>query len=454
LALASNAAQPDFWIGYSANYNQVGDNKPTPEAEHPYYVYGECNIDSGKIINAKLITPSGSEKSFAKEDFRNASFHYDYVDLKSLILDFPTGNYTLIVQTDSGKLTKTTKFYAPEFPTAPRVNTGNNAIWLNNYFCVVDGTKSCTISWAPPDQPIDNIDIQLADYKYKEFYSKNISKNSTSFAIPLSALNSMPEEKIYATISFNSDSKINAAIRTTVDFYKQIITTPFQFIITHSFIQSNNSTISEHGGKSSIFYYDYGPYNVIIYGGRGGIVNGPNKTTFSLTPGSPVGAAYNSGPIQNKSELNKKFPEGTYSIGKQSATLTGYAFPNAGSPIKITSVNGKTPRWSNGKLILNPKIKNIISWTPFNITPDKFKTNGEIFFELRTASTSRLIYKESGAISTDKKAFNSYTIPANKLTSNMEALMQIKYFLASSFNLKTNSVGAYSMATYVWLSAE
>ncbi len=90
MALACNAAQLDFWIQYSASYYQVGDNTPTPEAEHPFYISGGSNIDSGKIINAKLKTPSGLEKNFANEDFKNASFHFDYVKLSALILDFPT----------------------------------------------------------------------------------------------------------------------------------------------------------------------------------------------------------------------------------------------------------------------------------------------------------------------------------------------------------------------------
>lgn len=454
LALACNAAQPNFWIQYSASYHQVGDNTPTPEAEHPFYISGGSNIDSGKIINAKLKTPSGLEKNFANEDFKNASFHFDYVNINSLIFDFPTGNYTLTVQTDLGILKKTTKFYSPQFSKAPRIRAGNNTIWLNGYLCVVDNKKSCSISWATPDKPIDNINIRLTDDKYNEFYSQDISKNSTSFEIPLSALNSMPEEKIYGTISFNSER--NGDIRTQFYLYKQIITSPFQFIITHSFTQTDNLTIEECKGDSATLYYDFGPYNVIIYGGFSGIVNGPKGTKFALTAGSPTGSAYNSGPIKNKAELDKAFPEGTYSIGNQSATLKGSAYPNSGSPIKITSVNGKTPRWSNGKLILNPKIQNVISWTPFNITPKKFETSGQIFFEVRsnTNVTSTLLYKESGIISDDKTIFNTYTIPPNTLKSNMDTLMQVKYFLASSIDLKTMSAGAYSIATYVWISAE
>ena len=454
MALACSAAQPDFWIQYSASYNQVGDNTPTPEAEHPFYISGDSNIDSGKIINARLKTPSGLEKNFANEDFKNASFHFDYVKLSALVLDFPTGNYTLTAQTDTGNVTKTNRFFAPQFPTAPRIRAGNNTIWLNGYICVVDNKKSCSISWAPPDKPIDNIYVQLTDDKYNEFYSQTISKNSTSFEIPLSALNSMPQERIYATVSFNFSG--NGDIKTQFYLYKQIINSPFQFVITHSFTQTDNLTIEECRGNSATLYYDFGPYNVIIYGGLSGIVNGPKGTKFALTAGSPTGSAYNSGPIKNKAELDKAFPEGTYSIGNQSATLKGSVYPNSGSPIKITSVNGKTPRWSNGKLILNPKIQNVISWTPFNITPKKFETNGEIFFEVRsnTAVTTTLIHKESGVISDDKTLFNTYTIPPNTFKSNMDTLMQVKYILASSIDLKTMSAGAYSIATYVWIAAE
>jgi hypothetical protein len=36
----------------------------------------------------------------------------------------------------------------------------------------------------------------------------------------------------------------------------------------------------------------------------------------------------------------------------------------------------------------------------------------------------------------------------------MDTLMQVKYFLASSIDLKTLSAGAHSIATYVWISAE
>ena len=455
MALASNAAQPNFWIRYSASYNQVGNNTQTLDAENPYNVSGECNTDSLKIIKAELKTPSGIVKTFAKAGDKKGSFHFDYVNLTELSREFPTGNYTLTIQTASGNVTKTSKFYAPQFPKAPIIRAGNNTNWFNNYLYVLDKDQPCSISWAPPDKQIDRIDIRLTDYSDNDFFSQTLSKNATRFEIPLSALNPMTQEKIYATVSFNSST--GGDISTTTNVYKEIFN-PFQIVIAHSFIQSDNATnIPEWKGNSTAFYYDHGPYSVSIYGGRSGIVNGPNGKKIPIKTARPDGDSYCSGPIQNKAALDTAFPEGTYSIGQQSATLKGSAYPNSGSPIKITSVNGNLPRWSKGKLILNPKIKNVIAWTPFNITPDEFKYNGEIYFEVRREDNGvQFTEKKAGPVNPydQQTPFNTYTFEANDLISNCEYLIRIKYFLASSIDIATNSSGAYSIATYAWVAAE
>ena len=448
--LPCNAAQPDFWIQSSAQYVQVGDTAPSPDADYPYHIHGRCTLNDGQIFTAQLKSPLDIFKSFAIEDSNSALFQFEYVNLNALNLEFPKGNYTLTAQTSLGNVTNTTKYNSPKFSAAPRIKAGSNTLWFNNYLCVADNNKSCTISWTPANKWIENVTFKLKYDDAITFFEKDLKKGATSIDIPLSTLNSITQEKIIAQVWFNSS--LNGDVSTEFYIYKPINTSPFYFIVTHSFNQSDNSTITELSGNSATLYYDYGPYNVSVSAGRNGIVIGPNGKKIPLTATSAERAAFNSGPILNISALDKAFPEGTYTIGQQSATLTGGTYPNSGSPIKITSVNGATPEWSNGKLILDYNTENVISWTPFAIDPDTFATTGEIFFEQRAGDVPTWTTKTSGAISVDKAPFNSYTFPANTLGSNKESLLRITYFLTSSVDSESNSACAYSTATYVWIA--
>jgi hypothetical protein len=187
---------------------------------------------------------------------------------------------------------------------------------------------------------------------------------------------------------------------------------------------------------------------------RSGPVIDPKGNNLSLAFQYPNQSCYNSGPISSKDELNRLFSEGTYILGNQTATLVGSTYPNNEIPVKILSVNGKTPKWRDGKLVLNTKVKNIIKWTPFAITANNFLKKGMIEFEIKYINPYLQVFlrKESGILSDSKATFNSYTINANTMGLDRDYLMSIKYFLASSVNAETQSGGGYSTCTYIWIT--
>lgn len=442
----------EMWIGKTAFYKQLGDNEPELDPTHPYYLGSQTTIDGGNLIKATITNPFGVSYNYILYTSKKGSICSEFRDINALNNSFPPGNYTIDILSTTGRANSIIQYKPTSFPTAPRILAGNNTVWINNYLYVINNHNSCSFSWTKPDQNVENISIALDN----DFLLDELTKSTLTYTLDKSVIESLPfNTPIPFYVHFFSDS---SGVGTHVYLYKinsEDDSSVFKISKNHAFVQSGNSDPSDWGTKNSTeFFYDYGPYSFAMESGRSGSVISPKGNNLTLSFNYPNRSVYNSGPVSSKDELDRLFPEGTYTLGNQTATLSGSTYPNKGFPVKILSVNGKTPQWNDGKLVLNTKVKNIIKWTPFAISAKDFCNKGIIEFKMDYIDPYIQNYanKESGLLSDSKKTFNSYTIDANSLSSDRDYFISIKYFLASSVNNETKSGGGYSTSTYVWIS--
>jgi hypothetical protein len=441
----------ESWIGKTAFYNQFGDNEPELDPTHPYSLSSGCAIESGKIIKATLKTPSNIVNDYILYNTKKGNIAKSHKTITALNSNFPAGNYMLDISTSTGNASQTITNDVAQFPISPRITAGNNTVWIKENLYVTNNDLPCSFSWNLPASSFDEVFIAIAG----DHLIRTLANSTSTFEIEKSVLESLPNnEPVSCLVQFNSYLGNSA---TVFNLYKVDLGYDgvFKIVKNHAFVQTSNSTPLEWGIKNSTdFFSDYGPYSFSMEATRSGTVIGPNGNNLNLAFQYPNQSVYNSGPISSKDELNNLFPEGTYTLGNQTATLSGSIYPNKGLPIKILSVNGKIPQWKDGKLVLNTKVKNLIKWTPFAITTKNFLNKGIVEFEIRYINPylQNFIGKDSGILSDSKKSFNLHTIGANTLSSDIEYLMSIKYFLASSVNAGTQSGAGYSISTYIWIS--
>jgi hypothetical protein len=441
----------ESWIGKTAFYNQLGDNEPELDPTHPYSLTSGCAIEGGKIIKATLTTPFNIANDYILYNSNQGNIVKSHKTITALNANFPAGSYRLDISTSTGNASQTITNEVAQFPMKPRIIAGNNTVWIKENLYVINNDLPCSFSWRLPESIFDEVFISINGATS----IRTLANSTSTFEIEKSILESLPtNEPVGFLVQFNSVLGNSA---TTFNLFKVDLTYNglFKIVKNHAFIQTSNSVPSDWGTKNSTdFFSDYGPYSFSMEATRSGPVIDPKGNNLSLAFQYPNQSCYNSGPISSKDELNRLFSEGTYILGNQTATLVGSTYPNNEIPVKILSVNGKTPKWRDGKLVLNTKVKNIIKWTPFAITANNFLKKGMIEFEIKYINPYLQVFlrKESGILSDSKATFNSYTINANTMGLDRDYLMSIKYFLASSVNAETQSGGGYSTCTYIWIT--
>jgi hypothetical protein len=201
---------------------------------------------------------------------------------------------------------------------------------------------------------------------------------------------------------------------------------------------SNDAPLKWNLSGGTLFFSDYGPYNFEITAPRDGDITDPKNDKIKTTQSNSFEWTMDSGSIDNKNTLDVEYPNGIYSFRNQTINLSGDLYPNNGNPIKLIKVNGRTPYWKNGKLVLNSKINNKLEWTPYYGASKKLLYEG-IFFQIQyidsdTLNQKMLFEKKSGIQDLSQKnflPFNSFLIPQKKLIKNKEYFITIKYSMAS-----------------------
>ena len=435
----------------TAFYNQLGDNIPTIDPIHPYSFDSGLEITGGNLMKATLKNPDGVCYEYILYTSRKGNVFSNLKDTSALNKYFPIGNYTLNISTTAGNTTSIVKNIKNDFPVPPRIISGNNTAWSNNYLFIINNNSTCSIKWNDPSKDVENVGVALDNDRLVD----NLSKTASSYTLNKSIVESLPfNTPIPFYVHFYSSETGSG---THVYLYKIKFDDfgVFKIQKNHAFFQTDNTDPSEWGTKKSTqFFKDYGPYSLTMECTRTGNVIDPKGNKLALTFKSPNESAYSSGPISSKYELNNLYPDGTYTLANQSVALTGSMYPNSGSPIKILYVNGKYPEWRDGKLVLNPKSKNLIEWTPFAINSNEFPQKGIIEFKIDylTPYFQTFEQKESGLLTNSTSKFNSFTINASTMSADRDYFMSIKYFLASSVNAATQSGGGYSTNTYIWIT--
>jgi hypothetical protein len=161
-------------------------------------------------------------------------------------------------------------------------------------------------------------------------------------------------------------------------------------------------------------------------------VTGPDGTnTISSVANGGGNYSYKSSAYDTQAALDTAYADGTYTFNPSgpSSSLTGDQYPSAP---ELTAVNGVTPTWSNGDLVLNPTIQNTFTWTAYSATNTEgftFTTGGEIQFKLTGGSIN---LRQTAVGPAGQSAFNNYMVAANTLSNNSTYNLDIAYFLSDA----------------------
>jgi hypothetical protein len=168
-------------------------------------------------------------------------------------------------------------------------------------------------------------------------------------------------------------------------------------------------------------------------------VTGPGGTdSIPSVAGGGGTFKFQSSAFATQAALDTAFPDSTPSTPSTYYTFnpSGPSNPLAGDQYptapQLTLVNGATPVWSNGDLVLNPTIDNTLTWSPYVATNTEgfdYATGGYIQFKL----TGTSVADRQQALGPDGQlAFNTYTVTANTLTQGNTYSLDISYFLADA----------------------
>ena len=443
--LASHAAAQspeiqEIWFGKTAFHQQLGDKEPVLDPVHPYAFSSKCIINGGKILSAS-VTFNGSSYEYIKTGEAQAEIFTLFKTQQDLTDYFPSGNYTLSIQSTSGFVSTILRNETPFFPIPPKILSGNNTCWINEVMVITSNKTDVTLSWINSNENV--YEVWIADAKE----GKTLPFNQSSYTLTKNYIDALPfDTPVYQLVQFNSYLG-NAA--TTFYLYKPSPLNNESFLLMtkmRAFLQTSNNSILDWGAKKeTVFFDEYGPYSFSIESSNPNTITSPSSSTIHTKEAWIKDYRFNSGSIATKTELDQIFPDGNYTAGDQVVKLFGASYPNNSNPIKILRVNGKLPLWENGKLVIDSKIRNRIEWTPLARGRTKF----EITFDISYIQgfQENLFNLESGSFKSSKIPFSSFTIPANSMKTTNNYFLSIKYF-----NYCADLRARYGISTFVWVA--
>jgi hypothetical protein len=429
------------------------------DPHRPYRVVSEVGITGASPLDGYLENPAtGRQWRYALIESNGLWLGADFHRKQALLDAFPAGSYNLSVETDAGPLTEIVDLAPIDFPDAPQVKPGENMTRIGSRFVLTDPYKAATIEWLPAGSTTGEVFVAIGGTLYTP---PEFPAGTTNLQLDPGLIDKFPvEEPVSCLVQFNASSGSTA---TTVYLWKPRMveskSSVFAVARGRTYVQTNNTTPSPWTPEdAALFDSDYGPFNFRMQSSGPGVVEGPAGKNYTLTFSYPGAAHYESGPFMTSQALAAEYPDGVYKFGAQSATLSNPSFPNNGVSIKLLSVNGRAPRWQNGKLLLDSRVRNTLVWSAFQPVRGKpFATHGIAVFMagyISNFSAQTTALREAGILSARKQSFNRYTFPKNSLKPDRDYWISVRYFLASFLDSSTLTAAGANTATYISVSVE
>jgi hypothetical protein len=433
--------------------NQEGTNSPKPDPVRPYRALSQIGLTGDQPTDGYLVSPAKLPRRwrFARIDGNGLWVGADFKNFSSLTKAFPSGSYRLEVTTKSGSPLVTNVHLAPiAFPKAPQILPGDKTAWVGSRLYLTAPSEGATIEWAPAGAGVDEIFVEIKGTEFTD----TISPRATNYHIPPALLRDLPtEELVGCLVQFNAPGVSTA---TTFWLWKPRLWQRSFFAVARgrTFLQTSNANPAPWTpSDAALFDSDFGPFNFAMTGSRPGAVKGPGGRSYPLSFGSPEASIYYSGPYSSQRAVDTRYPNGRYTFGTQSAYLGPSVYPNNGAPIKLLSVNGKPPRWRQGKLLLDAKSNNTVVWSAFQPVKGRpFPTRGLITFStgyVTEHSTRATDVVEAGLLTGRTTPFNRYHMPEGSLQPGRDHYISIQYLLASFADPKNMSAAGASITTYI-----
>ena len=431
--------------------NQEGTNAPTLDPYRSYRLLSQVYVADASPTDGYLVSPTNRWWRFARIEGNGLWLGVDFERFSSLANTFPSGSYGLEVSTGAGgPIVSNVSLAAIDFPSAPRILPGDRTAWVGSRLVLTTPTEGATIEWSVAGAGVDEVFVAIRGTDF----TATLSPSATSYLIPPQVLDELPTEELFSClVQFNA---LGGSTATTVWLWKPQLEQQSFFAVARgrTFIQTNNLTPAPWTpADAALFDSDFGPFNFAMSGSRPGLVNGPGGKTYPLSFGSPGSAIYHSGPYTLQAAANTDHPDGTYTFGSQSVTVGPSRYPNNGAPIKLLSVNGKPPRWRDGKLLLDSKINNTLVWSAFQpVRGLPFAARGLITFSagyVTEDSTRATEVVESGLLTSNRKPFNRYRFAEGSLLTDRDYYISIRYFLASFADPTAMAAAGAATTTYI-----
>jgi hypothetical protein len=456
LMAAGMAAGSEAYLVPTEFRNQEGTNAPTLDPHRPYRVLSELRFAENSPLDGYLERVSFPSRHwrYARIEGGGMWLGVDFHDLGSLTSAFPTGGYQWRVgMMDGQSLTGPVELAPVSFPAAPQIDPGDHAVWIGSRLVLTAPASGAVMTWQPPGAGV-----------YEVFVSVNgvdttLPAGATSFEFTPGLVETLPvESPVSCLVQFNSPGGHTA---TTVWLWVPRLQERAYFSVARNrvFVQTDNGQPAPWTpADAALFDSDYGPCHFSIFAAAPGEVVGPGNRTFPLVFSSPDAAVYSSGPYDTQDALKADYPDGDYALGERVTTLDNPRFPNGGVPVKLASVNGRPPRWRDGKLLLDAKRDNTLVWSAFRpVRGLPFAARGLITLQFGFISNaSWQITDELGAgfAAGRKSVFNRYRIVKASLSTDRDYLLSIRYFLASDLRRETWSAAGAASVTYLVIAPE
>lgn len=466
LVAASLTSHAQNEVGYYAikkiaAYNQSSASAIPLDPDRPYRfeVYIDCPHGSAStLLTSSTVTPpAGSTETLSfQSGSEGIKGQKDFMTQSAMDAAFASGTYSLAIKSSTGNSYQTQlTLPSNNYPAIPQVTSVTNAYWSNGRLVVTDYTKDVTITWNNPSGAA-GIYFSVWDTSISSYSSVS---TLNSYTIPGNSLANNTLHKVCITqenyVGGSSSDVPNSSYSTSHlvqnVFFIQTGTAPtassttYEIKKRHTLVQTSNNVPADGSGYNDDFVP--APYDIMMECPTAVSITGPSN---SYTPGfsaedDDVLYTFSSGPVTTKAALDSSYPNGTYTFtGGTQVTFGSDNYPNASSPQQVTLVNGATPVWnSQGQLVLDPTIANVITWTPFSVSSGTFAASGyiKIGFEGNYGDNYSTSQK-AGLGSSNTTPFNTLTIPANSMTNGHTYVGRIVHTMASQFK----QVGSYYYA--------
>lgn len=433
-------------------YSQSSMADPTADPDSPFLLtsYVQASQPGFLMPTTTMDPPSGATgRMLYEHGSHGLMVHAIFRTEAALDAAYPAGDYQIRVETTTGGTHPVDlALGASAYPGIPKITGATNAAWQGDVLKVTNRNQDVVLQWSNPGN--HNTRFWIDD---TGVHSQN-NNPSTGFTIPAGALE---DNQLYrASVQFmnvSGSSSANAGYATDLHFLIEVGTPVGEEGDFYLLLKSHSQVQISNDGPADVpillFDSDREPYSMTAESPVGGVLAGPQDTSFPLAfraDGDGPGYEYLSTPEPTAAALNATHPNGTYTFpGEVAVSLDGDLYPEIAT---ILTVNGAPPVWNaQGQLALNPDVENTITWS--NVVVPDFETTGYQMVEFWNNNDFNFdgLEEERGAPAEIQTPMTSLTIPAESMTRTFTYNGIVEYAKITTFE-ENEELGAAAAAGY------